>query len=103
MWQAALLSDAADCYFFFKTMWCFINSFPIYTPNKSTGFAATHLFNGTERFAVLRTDSLIRRKLPQYFTGSTITYFGWGNNLYTRNYTQDSRCLISVSKREGAE
>jgi len=77
MWQAALLSDTADSYcFFFKTMWCFTSSFPIYTPTKSTGSAATELFNRMERVAVLRTGSLTRRRLLHYFTGSITTYFG---------------------------
>jgi len=57
-------------------MGCFISSFPIYTPTKTTGSAATKLFNRTERVAVLRTGSLIRRRLLQYFTGSKTTYFG---------------------------
>jgi len=57
-------------------MWCFISSFPIYTPTKSTGSSATNLFNRTERVAVLSTESLIGRGLLQYFTGSITTYFG---------------------------
>jgi hypothetical protein len=86
MWQAALLSDAADfyCFIFSKTMWCFISSFPIYTPTKSTGSATTKLFsrteqNRTEQNALLCCEPvfLIRRRLPQYFTGSITTCFGW--------------------------
>lgn len=57
-------------------MWCFISSFPISTPTKSTGSVATKLFNWRERVALLRTGSLIRRRLLQYFTGSITTYFG---------------------------